>query len=155
MLPGLASFNEYLTTLASPSDFSADKLLEIMKTFQDPLDVHFHSEISTIAGLSGLGSSPSADAVFKSWGKQTLTRAGYAEVFPFVFLNFDRTYEEGFWENWPPMPYPIRWALVRYAAWWHPGWWRFAWRDVAEWMLTLPLHHAMHITPPPNHRNCI
>ncbi|KAF2011924.1 hypothetical protein BU24DRAFT_353168 [Aaosphaeria arxii CBS 175.79] len=130
MLPGLVAFNEYLTTLSSPSDFSSAKLLEIMKTFEAPLDHHFHSEISTIASLSRMGSFPNATAVFKTWGRQTLTKAGYAEVFAFVFLNFDRTYEERLWESWPPMPYPIRWALIRYSAWWHQGWWRFASCDI-------------------------
>lgn len=130
MLPGLAKFNTYLTSLAAPSDFSSTTLLSIMKEFEEPFDTHFHSEISVIAGLSAAGDFPQAGPVFKAWGKNSVSSAGYTDVVPFLFLNFDRTYEDGMWKDWPPMPAVIRYMLVRVGGWWHQGWWRFASCDV-------------------------
>ena len=126
MLPGLAKFNTYLTTLPSPSAFSGPTLLGIMDELSGPFSAHFHSEIATIAALAALGDFPAAGPVFKAWGKQTVSSAGYADVVPFLFLNFDRTAEDGMWKDWPPMPALIRTLLVRVGGWWHQGWWRFA-----------------------------
>jgi hypothetical protein len=95
MLPGLAKFNTYLTTLPSPSAFSGATLLGIMDELGAPFSAHFHSEIATIAALAALGDFPAAGPVFKAWGKQTVSTAGYADVVPFLFLNFDRTVEDG------------------------------------------------------------
>ncbi|KAK2039832.1 hypothetical protein LZ31DRAFT_598546 [Colletotrichum somersetense] len=133
-LAGLGQFNEYLTSLSSPSDFSGTKLLDIMKGFQEPFESHFHSEISTIAGLAAHPNAPkegtpeaaNASLTFKKWGKSTVTKAGTADVVPFFLLNLDRTAEDGMWANWPPMPAPIKWGLVNLAGAWHWGWWKFA-----------------------------
>lgn len=131
MLPGLAKFNAYLTELPSPSDFSPDTLLSIMKEFEEPFNHHFHSEIRTIASLAASTDDvPAAAPIFKAWGKATVTKAGYLDVLPFLFLNFDRTFEEGYWKDWPPMPKPIKYLLVRGCAWWYQGWWRFASCDI-------------------------
>jgi hypothetical protein len=48
------------------------------------------------------------------------------EGLPFFFLNLDRTFEDGLWEHWPPIPGLVRWTLIRVVAWKHAGWWRFA-----------------------------
>lgn len=57
-------------------------------------------------------------------------KAGYTDVIPFLFLNFDRTFEEGMWVDWPPMPAVIRTGLTRVGSSWHWGWWKFASCDV-------------------------
>lgn len=120
--------------MSSPSDFSGAKLLDIMKGFQEPFENHFHSEISTIAGLAehpnapkeGTPEAANASLTFKTWGKSTVTKAGTADVVPFFLLNLDRTVEDGLWANWPPMPAPIKWGLINIAGAWHWGWWKFA-----------------------------
>ncbi|KAF2812276.1 uncharacterized protein BDZ99DRAFT_383436 [Mytilinidion resinicola] len=126
MLPGLAKFHEYLSSLPSPASFSASTLLSIMKEFEEPFDTHFHSEIASIASLGSYGDFPAAKPVFATWGKNSVKSAGYTDVVPFLFLNFDRTVEDGLWATWPPMPAPIRYMLVRVGGWWHGGWWKFA-----------------------------
>ena len=128
MLPGLAKFNDYLTKLPSPSAFDAPTLLTIMHDFQDAFSTHFHSEIATIASFASYGDFPEAGIIFKTWGKQTITKAGYGDCLPFLFLNFDRTFEKGMWKDWPPMPKLIRIMLVKGGIWWggHGKWWRFA-----------------------------
>ncbi|EON95993.1 putative hemerythrin hhe cation binding domain-containing protein [Phaeoacremonium minimum UCRPA7] len=133
-LAGLGEFNTYLTSLASPSDFSATELRRIMDGFHAAFESHFHSEISTISKLAEHPNAPKPDTpeaaaasnTFKAWGKSTVTKAGTADVVPFFLLNLDGTTEEGTWANWPPMPGPIRWGLVNIAGLFHSSWWKFA-----------------------------
>lgn len=133
-LGGLAEYEKYLSSLASPSDFDGEKLREIMSSFQDAFSHHFHNEIATIASFADLPSAPKQDspeaqqvaATFKAWGKKTVTKAGTFDVVPFFLLNLDVDYEDGMWATWPPMPAPIRWGLVNVAGSVHWGWWKFA-----------------------------
>ncbi|KAL1843827.1 hypothetical protein VTJ49DRAFT_7178 [Mycothermus thermophilus] len=133
-LSGLGEFEKYLSGLRSPADFSGDELLRIMKSFQEPFEQHFHSEITTIAKFADHPNAPkqgtpehdAAAATFKTWGKSTVTKAGVTDVVPFFLLNLDRTVEDGMWANWPPMPAPIKWGLINLAGAWHSGWWRFS-----------------------------
>jgi hypothetical protein len=105
-----------------------------MSSFQEPFNHHFHHEITTIASFGDLPSAPApnsteaqeAAAVFKAWGKKTVTKAGTFDVVPFFLMNLDATYEEGSWANWPPMPAPVRWGLVNVAGSMHWAWWKFA-----------------------------
>jgi hypothetical protein len=105
-----------------------------MSSFQDSFCHHFHHEITTIASFADLpgmfspGSKEAdqAAAVFKAWGKKTVTKAGTFDVVPFFLMNLDATYEEGMWANWPPMPAPVRWGLVNVAGSVHWGWWKFS-----------------------------
>jgi hypothetical protein len=133
-LAGLEEFNTYLTTLPSPAVFSGDELLRIMDSFKAPFEHHFHHEIATIASMAshprapveGTPEAAAASAVFKAWGKKTVTKAGTADVVPFFLMNLDATAEGGLWANWPPMPAPIRWGLVNLAGAWYGSRWRFA-----------------------------
>jgi hemerythrin len=133
-LPGLSEYATYLESLATPTDFDGNELRRIMDGFQKPFEHHFHSEISHIASFASLPGAPApnspeesaAAAVFKAWGKKTVTKAGTTDVVPFFLMNLDATYEEGKWANWPPMPAPIRWGLVNLAGSWNWGWWKFA-----------------------------
>lgn len=133
-LRGLAEFQTYLSSLSDPLDFSAAELRRIMSTFHDPFEMHFHSEIHTLAQLAGHPNAPregtaeaaAASAVFKSWGKSTVTKAGTTDVVPFFLLNLDRGAENGMWAGWPPIPAPIKWGLVNIAGSWYSGRWKFA-----------------------------
>lgn len=110
-----------------------------MDSFHQPFETHFHSEISTIAALAdhpktpkeGTPEATAARAVFKTWGKSTVTKAGMMDVAPFFLLNLDRTAEEGMWADWPPMPAAIKWGLLYLAAAWNFGQWKFASCDAA------------------------
>lgn len=133
-LSGLAEFNKYLTTLPSPTAFSGAELLRIMDSFREPFEHHFHHEIPIIAAMASHPKAPAegspeaaaASAIFKAWGKKTVTKAGTLDVVPFFLLNLDATAEGGLWKNWPPMPAPIRWGLVNLAGSWYGAWWKFA-----------------------------
>ncbi|KAI1393172.1 uncharacterized protein F4822DRAFT_423634 [Hypoxylon trugodes] len=135
-LGGLAKLEKYLrSTEAKPSElFDGTELVKIMDGFKESFENHFHSEISTIAGLADHANAPKpgsqeetdASNTFRAWGKNTVTKAGTLDVVPFFLLNLDGTAEEGAWANWPPMPAPIRWGLVNIAGAWHGRWWRFS-----------------------------
>jgi hypothetical protein len=136
---GIAKFQDYLVNLKSPSDFSGVKLLEIMASFQEPFEAHFRSEISTIAGLAhhprtpkeGSAEEKATAAAFDKREGNSLIKSGVTDVLPFFLFNFDREYEGGLWTNWPPIPGPVRWMLMRGAKALHPGWWKFASCDAA------------------------
>ncbi|KAF1833411.1 hypothetical protein BDW02DRAFT_570081 [Decorospora gaudefroyi] len=139
-LGGLVDFEAYLANLSSsPQAFNGKQLQNIMSAFQEPFCHHFHHEIITIASFADLPSAPApkspeseqAAAIFKTWGKKTVTKAGTFDVVPFFLMNLDATYEEGLWANWPPMPAPVRWGLVNVAGSVHWGWWKFATCDAA------------------------
>lgn len=133
-MPGLGEFNKYLTELKSPDDFSGTELLKIMATFQDDFDFHFHHEIVIIAAMKDHPNAPKrgsteeaeASAMFKAWGKKTVTKAGTLDVVPFFLLNLDGTVEDGQWANWPPIPWPIKWGLVNIGGSYYGSWWKFA-----------------------------
>jgi len=133
-IPGLEEMGTYLSTLPSPTALSPTELIRIMDSFRAPFEHHFHHEITTIAALSshpnapveGTPSATAASAIFKTWGKATVTKAGVSDVVPFFLLNLDRTAEGGMWADWPPMPAPVRWGLVNVAGAWYGRRWRFA-----------------------------
>lgn len=139
-MPGIARFQDYLVTLKSPSHFSGTQLLEIMASFQEPLEAHFRSEISTIADLAhhprtpqeGSADEKAATAAFDTRERNSLIKSGVTDVLPFFLFNFDREYEDGLWTNWPPIPGPVRWMLMSAAKALHPGWWKFASCDAAR-----------------------
>ncbi|KAI1206596.1 uncharacterized protein F4807DRAFT_463542 [Annulohypoxylon truncatum] len=134
-LGGLAKFEKYLRGVeGKPASFDGKELVTIMDGFKDSFDAHFHSEIATIARLAEHPNAPkpgspeerTASLTFKSWGKSTVTKAGTLDVVPFFLLNLDGTAEEGLWQNWPPIPAPIKWGLVNIAGAWHARWWKFS-----------------------------
>ncbi|KAL1966602.1 hypothetical protein VTN77DRAFT_4013 [Rasamsonia byssochlamydoides] len=137
-LDGLTRFHDYLAPFYAGKQkketFDGAKLVSIMDSFAEQFRHHFHSEIATIASwadipLEGSDNKRGQDIgpIFAKWGKSTMMRTGgLTDVVPFLFLNFDRTAEEGLWANWPPMPAPIRWMLVNVGGTWNARWWRFA-----------------------------
>lgn len=133
-IEGVTEFQSYLESLAKSKGFSADKLIQIMDSFREPLGHHLRSEVDTIAALAGHPNAPAegseeADAatlILKTWGKKTVTKAGMLNVVPFFLLNLDRGFEGGRWASWPPMPGPIRWIMTNVVGTYYGSWWRFA-----------------------------
>ncbi|CAI4218552.1 unnamed protein product [Parascedosporium putredinis] len=110
-LGGLGEFNTYLTSLKSPSDFSGEELRRIMASFHEPFENHFHSEISTIADMAGHPKAPQAGSPKRRRRLQ---------------CSRHRSAEAPLWENWPPMPNPIKWGMVNIAGSWYSSWWKFS-----------------------------
>lgn len=133
-MPGIARFQEYLVNLKSPSEFSGNKLLEIMATFQEPFDKHMRSEVATIAALwnhpkkpkTGSDEERSINKAIDDREGASLMKAGITDVLPFFLFNYDREYESSMWADWPPIPGPVRWTIMSVAKGLHPSWWKFA-----------------------------
>jgi hypothetical protein len=139
-LPAIGEFEKYLVSLKSPADFSAAALLKVMDAFQGPFEAHFRSEISTIAALAAHPRTPTQDspaqvqasAKMDAWGRNTVIKAGIADVVPVFLYNLDKEFEEGLWKDWPPIPAPVRWTLLGVAGFKGSGRWRFASCDSAR-----------------------
>jgi len=133
-MPGIVNFEKYLLSFKSPSEFSGTKLLEIMATFQEPFEIHMRSEVATIANLArhartpaeGSAEEKSTQAAFDAREGKNLVFSGVTDVMPFFLFNFDAEYEDGLWDNWPPIPTPVRWVMISVGKVRHPGWWKFA-----------------------------
>ncbi|PHH87459.1 hypothetical protein CDD83_8851 [Cordyceps sp. RAO-2017] len=130
----LDELGSYLGSLSNASALAPDALLRLMDGLREPLEHHLHHEVAVMAGMATHANAPVrgsfqgavASATLKAWGKNTVRKAGLADVLPFFLLNADRTAEGGMWHNWPPMPRPVRWAMVNLVGAVHGGWWRFA-----------------------------
>jgi hypothetical protein len=126
MMPPLLKMEEYLNGLKSPGDYAADALVPLLEDIRGPLKLHLHSEIEVIASLSKFGSFPQSEAALEAWGRNSVLGGGITEVVPFAFLNMDRTFEDGLWKDWPPVPAVVRFFFLRVSAWPKKGRWRFA-----------------------------
>jgi len=123
---GIEAYKTYLLSLkGAESTFSAPRLLSIVDSFSASLIKHLSDEIPTLEALSRFGSSVPFLTLFEEMRKASV-HLPKTEQLPFFFFNVDRTFEEGLWEHWPPIPGPVRWVLARVMAWKHAGWWRFA-----------------------------
>lgn len=52
--------------------------------------------------------------------------AGMTDVVFLILFQMDWDYEDGHWAHFPPVSYPIRWAIMSMANLLHSEWWRFA-----------------------------
>src|SRR5262245_24361277 len=119
-MPNVTKFEEYLLGLSSPSEFSGDKLLEIMEAFREPFAANMSSEVTTIANLASHARTPeegsakekSTRSAFDAREGKNLVMSGITDVMPFFLFNFDSEYEDGLWANWPPIPAPVRWGMM-------------------------------------------
>ncbi|KAH7165163.1 hypothetical protein EDB81DRAFT_865368 [Dactylonectria macrodidyma] len=133
-VPALGDFAHYLDSLESPQDLSSERMLELMRAFQQPFEDHFRSEIDTIAALASHSNSPelgskeyiASKARFDKWGQSSVLTGGVTDVAMFLLFNLDRDFEDGLWKNWPEVPGPVRWVGSRVVGRWHGGWWKFA-----------------------------
>jgi hypothetical protein len=129
---GLDDYKTYLLSLhGQENEFSAAKLMSIIDSFSPALMAHLAEEIPTILSLSRFGSKVPLLKLSKVEMRKASDKIPKTEGLPFFMMNLDRTFENGMWESWPPIPAAIRWPLIRviawqHAGWQHAGWWRFA-----------------------------
>ncbi|PFH62808.1 hypothetical protein XA68_11820 [Ophiocordyceps unilateralis] len=134
LVRGLDGFRRYLDSLSNASALTSTALLAVLDELHQPLEHHLHHEVAVMADMATHANVPAANslqgavasAMLKAWGKNTVRKAGVADVVPLFLLNADRTAEKGMWQDWPPMPRPVRWAMVNLVGAVHGGRWRFA-----------------------------
>jgi hypothetical protein len=128
---GLGAYRDYLLfVLRNIEPFSGTKLNSIIDSFAPALLSHLKEEIPTILSLSRFGDKIPLLKLSEVEMRKASDKIPKQEGLPFFMLNLDRTFENGMWEFWPPIPAPIRWMLIRTVARKHKGWWRFASCDV-------------------------
>ena len=124
---GIEEYKNYLLSLhGHEEDFSAAKLISIIDSFSPALMTHLTEEIPAILSLSRFGSKIPFLKLSEVEMRKASDKIPKPEGLPFFMLNLDRSFENGKWEFWPPIPTPIRWALIRITARKHASWWRFA-----------------------------
>ncbi|KAF2116254.1 hypothetical protein BDV96DRAFT_46669 [Lophiotrema nucula] len=118
MMPSITAYGSYLEGLRSRKHgrgFDKKTFMKVLEDIKGPLEVHPYSEIAVVAKLLKYGSFPNAKPAFDAWGQRSLTAGGYLDVVPFMFLNHDAGFEDGFWRSWPQMPRVVKFLLL--AGW--------------------------------------
>lgn len=131
-------FDDFVPFFHKKSDAPSPRaMLEIlakrMEELKEPFEKHMHGEVEVIAGLArhphapkeGSEAEKEAKMLFKTWGKNTASKHSLLLTSMF-FMNLDRTFEEGRWAHWPPMPEPIRWGITNVVGMAFPKFWKFA-----------------------------
>ena len=123
----MEDYKTYLLSLDGQEvEFSASKLLSIIDSFAPALMAHLAEEIPTILSLSRFGSEVPFLKLSEVEMRKASDEIPKTEGLPFFMMNLDRTFEDGMWESWPPIPGAVRWVLIRVLARKHAAWWRFA-----------------------------
>ena len=139
--PGLEAMKVYLEGLKdNETTFSGSHLCKLVDAFGPALSVHLASEIPTLVGLARFGKKIPLRDIWEKEGERNMKGLGKTTVLPFVFLNWDVTFEDGIWNGWPPIPGFVRWAFCNVLTLRHSGYWKFAACDGNEMPKAL---HAM------------
>lgn len=129
---GLHKWGEYVSSLNSgdPSKYSGQEMIAIMDEFLEPLSQHLNDEIPTLIALAEYGDKLDLKGIMDKEAEQVLAHMSKTTQIPVVLLNHDVTFEGGM-HNFPPIPGPVRWVLMRVCTMFHSDWWRFATCDTA------------------------
>lgn len=122
---GLKSFNNYLSSLQSPTDLKPTQLLSIMDSFSQPLHSHLASEPQAILALSRFASPERQFDLIKieqEEGKKAVNADFAINVLP-IFLNNMETveFEGGMWRKNSEPPSFLKDLIPR----WNMRQWRF------------------------------
>jgi len=125
----LISFQEYLDACQKDkTKYDGNKTREMLDAFGEPLIQHLHDEIPTLLSLRKYGEDKMKDLpkIFEGEAQQNMSKVGMTGGMMLVFLSHDVTFEDGLWQNWPPVPYVMLLAIRHVIYRFHSDWWRFA-----------------------------
>ncbi|KAF2492128.1 hypothetical protein BU16DRAFT_551840 [Lophium mytilinum] len=124
---GLHKWGAYISTLLAGdvAAFDAKTMLAIMDTFLEPLTTHLNDEIPTLLALREYGDSLDLKGIVEKEVEMVMGSLSKTTQLPLFLLNHDVTFEGGI-HDFPPIPPPVRWALMRILPLVHPSWWKFA-----------------------------
>lgn len=57
--------------------------------------------------------------------KHSMARTSVVNLLPMLWFNLDVEFENGKWQNFPPISAPVRWVMVNILGRWQARWWRF------------------------------
>ncbi|KUI68305.1 hypothetical protein VM1G_03929 [Cytospora mali] len=132
---GLAAFMGYIDAVKSGREtYSGERLKGIIESFMPVLREHLWDEVKTLLALEEFEDKGDWVAWFKRTQAAILKKTGNADMkyttVPFFLCNHDRTFEEGKFAGWPPVPWFARLLVRWFFAPKHKAWWRFAPCDV-------------------------
>lgn len=112
---GLKALKDYLTSLATPSNFKPTHLLSILDSFSQPLHAHLASEPQAFLALSRFVSPEKQFDLVKieqEEGKKAVSLDFAINVLP-IFMNNMETeeFEGGMWKGHPKIPGAVKWIL--------------------------------------------
>ncbi|RGP74487.1 hypothetical protein FLONG3_6046 [Fusarium longipes] len=141
---GLDEFRAYVDKLRKGEDeLDGRKLNGIIDSFMPVLRDHLENEIDTLVGLEKYADKCDWGKWFEkvaadlgAQGMKTATMRN--EIVPLAMILHDKTFENGLWSDFPPLPWfamvIIRWLFVRT----HQDWWRFSGCDSTSIPKELP-----------------
>ncbi|KFA74282.1 hypothetical protein S40288_08451 [Stachybotrys chartarum IBT 40288] len=128
---------------AAEEELSDDKVRSILDEFMPTLQVHLTNEIGTLVRLEVYNDKVDWAKWFNELVSKTTTEymkdIGYRQrMLPLAFLFHDKTYQDGIWGNFPPVPWLIKVVLKWMYLNRHADWWRFAGCDLDSAPRDLP-----------------
>nr|ANM86612.1 hypothetical protein [Cladonia uncialis subsp. uncialis]AUW30808.1 hypothetical protein [Cladonia uncialis subsp. uncialis] len=108
---GLSSLATYLRACtAQPGSFESSALLAIMDTLAPALATHLANEPPALASLATYAIDMK-DLSDKT-AKHSMARTSVVNLLPMLWFNLDVDFEDGKWNNFPPISGPVRWVLT-------------------------------------------
>ncbi|KAK0386052.1 hypothetical protein NLU13_5889 [Sarocladium strictum] len=129
---GLNEYQAYLTEVKEGRvELDGEKLIKLIDNVMPILHKHLVNEVDTLLSLKQYDDRCDLEKIFRDEVGKALNMAmkdsGYRNnLLPLLFNSHDKSYENGVWMDFPPMPWvamlAIRWLFCRT----HADWWRFA-----------------------------
>ncbi|KAL2202440.1 hypothetical protein CC79DRAFT_1389702 [Sarocladium strictum] len=116
---------EYINEcLQDQTQYSGEHLRSLIKVLGPVLRSHLVSEIDTLEDLRkyGEGKMSTLHDEFQAMVNTETVRHSV----PAIFNALDRTYEDGLWKDFPPMPWALKWTVQNVFMRWNSAWWKFA-----------------------------
>jgi hypothetical protein len=126
----LKTFKDYLSSLKNPaSEFSSERLLEIMDSFSEPLYAHLAAEPQALLALSRFA-SPDRQfdliQIERDQGKKAVTLDFALNTLPIFMNNMELVeFESGMWKGHPAVPSIVRFIMKKVIPMWNWRLWRF------------------------------
>jgi hypothetical protein len=125
------AFGEHVEQLEQkPKDYDATRVLQMIDAFAPALIQHLEDEISTLANIPDhlpadvKPSDIDLEAISKEEGDKAAKEVGLTEFYAFS-LHLDRTYADGKFKDFPPLPLPAT-ILIGYVMPWFSSLSKFA-----------------------------
>lgn len=125
------SFKSYLNGIQTHKpNFESSRILEIMDSFSASLHNHLISEPKALLALSRFSTGNNDIDIVRialEQGKKQVNFDFVLNVMPVFLLNMETVeFEDGRWNNFPPVSGLVNWILRSFVPKWHHRWWRFA-----------------------------
>ncbi|KAK9328772.1 hypothetical protein V1520DRAFT_203095 [Lipomyces starkeyi] len=122
---GLAEMKSYIETgLATPSKYDGDEFVKIFDSFAEAFHSHLTNEPLKLVSLASYNFD--METTRDATTQHALQRYSTTDVLPILWYNLDTKYEGGIWEDFPPLPAPVKWGMVNVMGWWRSNWWCFS-----------------------------